>query len=508
MTIHSADNRRIVKNTSFLYFRMIFKLVVGLYTSRVVLDVLGVENFGIYSIVGGVVMMLGVINTSMAAATGRFFTFGLAQDNRKKLAQMFSTALRVHLTIALLFIVLVEIVGLCFLSDKAQIPETRTNAAFWTFQCSSLAMAVSIISTPYNAVIIAREKMNAFAYISILETCLKLAIVYLLQYSQIDKLISYAILIALVQLLVLSCYIVYCRRHFEETRTSAGWDNRLFRKMFGFAGWDLYGNFCVTGKTQGSNMLLNLFFGTVQNAAFGIAGQVQNAVMQFASNMVMAVRPQIIKSYSGEDYERMNHLICRGTIFISLLLLSLSIPVAIEAPFLLNLWLKNVPGSATHFCRLALLSNIFIPGTMLLVAGIHATGKNKGLSLFTGSIYLSAVPLSYLFFRSGSPAETTFIIDVILTFAGMLSNAWLLHRHVQSFLFIKFIRQVVFSVVSMLLLYMGVLYWVAGLMPPSFIRLITVCLSSLVLLLAFGITLISADERVSIFQRIKKRIKI
>lgn len=507
MTGHSADNERILKNTSFLYLRMLFKTLVGLYTSRIVLEILGIENFGIYSVVGGIVTMLGVINTSMAAATGRFFTFGLVRNDTENLAKMFSTAWRVHLLIAALFIILAEIIGLWFLSNKIQIPATRTNAAFWVFQCSSLVMVLSIMNVPYNAAIIAHEKMGVFAYISIAETCLKLLIVYMLQYSQIDRLVSYAILTVIVQLIIIGCYVLYCKRHFGETRIRSGWDKKIFSEMGVFAGWDLYGNFCVVGKTQGINILLNLFFSTVQNAAFGIAGQVQNTVMQFANNVVTAVRPQIIKSFSAGNHERMNRLICRGTLFISLLFLTLAAPVIIEAPYLLELWLKKVPDSAVSFCRLALLSNLFIPATMLLVAGIHATGKIKGLSLLTGSIYLSVLPLSYIAFKHGAPPPTALLLNIALTFIGVLSNAWILHKHVQSFPFTQFIRKALLATVALSLLYLGLLYGITMLMQPSFIRLITVCLFSLALLLVAGLSMMRNDERAYIFRRIKKHIK-
>lgn len=507
MADNSVGNRQLVKNTSFLYGRMLFTMVIGLYTSRIILDTLGIEDFGIYSVVGGIVAMLGIMNTSMANATGRFFSFGLAQNNGKEQSKMFSTAWRVHLSIACLFVVLAEIVGLWFLYEKMNIPVNRMNAAFWVFQCSTLTMVISIMSSPYNAAIIAHEKMDAFAYISVMEVCLKLLIVYLLQYLSIDKLTLYASLIIVIQLMVLGCYTIYCNRHFYETKSLVGWDKKLFQKMFCFAGWDLYGNFCVIGKTQGVNMLLNLFFSTVQNAAFSIAGQVQNAVMQFANNVVVAIRPQIIKSYSGGNYERMNQLIFRGTIFISLLLITFSVPVIIETPFLLNLWLKSVPASAVSFCRLALLSNIFIPATMLLGAGIHATGRIKGLSLFTGSMYLLVLPFSYILFKSGASPESAFVINVILALAGVLSNSWLLHKLVRYFSAMQFIRTVLVLIIFISFFYVAALYEVSSLIRPSFIRLIIVSFVSLTLLFFTCIFIMKDNEKSYLFHQIRKTVQ-
>ena len=286
----SSNNKRIAKNTLLLYFRMLVTMAVSLYTSRVVLNILGVEDFGIYNVVGGIVAMFGFINGSMTSATQRYLTFELGQNNRTQLTKVFSTSLSIHAIISFLIIVLAETVGLWFLWNKMQIPADRMNAAFWVFQCSVAASVIMIMSVPYNAAIIAHERMSAFAYISIIEVSLKLLIVCFLRYFHTDKLILYAALIVIVQLVIRLCYSWYCNRHFKETKYRWIWDKTLFCEMTGFAGWNLFGNLAAITFTQGLNLLLNMFFGPVVNAARGIAVQAQTAIGQFSSNQIVRDR--------------------------------------------------------------------------------------------------------------------------------------------------------------------------------------------------------------------------
>ena len=305
----SSNNKRIAKNTLLLYFRMLVTMAVSLYTSRVVLNILGVEDFGIYNVVGGIVAMFGFINGSMTSATQRYLTFELGQNNRAQLTKVFSTSLSIHGIISFLIIVLAETVGLWFLWNKMQIPADRMNAAFWVFQCSVAASVIMIMSVPYNAAIIAHERMSAFAYISIIEVSLKLLIVCFLRYFHTDKLILYAALIVIVQFLIRLCYSWYCNRHFNETKYRWSWDKGLFKEMTGFASWNMFGSLAAITFTQGLNLLLNMFFGPVVNAARGIAVQAQTAIGQFSSNFQTALNPQITKSYATGDMEYMHGLI-------------------------------------------------------------------------------------------------------------------------------------------------------------------------------------------------------
>ena len=340
----SSNNKRIAKNTLLLYFRMLVTMAVSLYTSRVVLNILGVEDFGIYNVVGGIVAMFGFINGSMTSATQRYLTFELGQNNRTQLTKVFSTSLSIHAIISFLIIVLAETVGLWFLWNKMQIPADRMNAAFWVFQCSVAASVIMIMSVPYNAAIIAHERMSAFAYISIIEVSLKLLIVCFLRYFHTDKLILYAALIVIVQLVIRLCYSWYCNRHFKETKYRWIWDKTLFCEMTGFAGWNLFGNLAAITFTQGLNLLLNMFFGPVVNAARGIAVQAQTAIGQFSSNFQTALNPQITKSYATGDMEYMHGLIFRSAKFSFFLLLLLSLPVASRDKSATDTLAENRPG--------------------------------------------------------------------------------------------------------------------------------------------------------------------
>lgn len=346
----SANNKRIAKNTLLLYFRTLFIMLVTLYTSRVVLNTLGVTDYGIYNVVGGVVMMFSVISGSLSSSISRFITYELGHGDFEKLKRIFSTSVNIQIGISILILVLAELFGVWFLNAKMNIPAERLSAANWVLQCSLLSFIINLISVPYNACIIAHERMSAFAYISILEAVLKLAVVYMLLVSPYDKLATYAILLVVVALIIRMAYSLYCRRHFEESRYKFVYDKPLVKEMTGFAGWSFFGNGAYMLNVQGVDMLINIFFGVTLNAARGVATQVQNAVMQFVNNFTVAVNPQITKSYAAGEMEYMYKLVCRGARFAYFLLLLFVVPIVCEADYILRLWLKLVPEYAPTFC--------------------------------------------------------------------------------------------------------------------------------------------------------------
>ena len=309
MTDTSANNKRIAKNTLLLYFRMLFMMAVSLYTSRVVLNALGVEDFGIYNVVGGVVAMFSMLSGSLSAAITRFITYELGKGNQENLKKIFSSSVTIQIGLAILIIVVAEAIGVWFLNMKMNIPDVRITAANWVFQFSILTFAVNLISVPYNASIIAHERMSAFAYISILEAIGKLAIVFLIVISPMDKLIFYAILMCAVALIVRLAYGVYCKRHFEECTYHFIFDRDLLKHMFGFAGWNFIGATSAVLRDQGGNVVINLFCGPAANAARGIAFQVNNAISGFVTNFMTALNPQITKSYAAGDRKYMMTLI-------------------------------------------------------------------------------------------------------------------------------------------------------------------------------------------------------
>ncbi len=428
MSDTSANNKRIAKNTLLLYVRMLFMMAISLFTSRVILGTLGVEDYGIQNVVGGIVAMFGFLNGSMSSATQRYITFALGKGDKDRLQTVFCTALQIHALIAVIIVLLGETVGLWFLYNKMQLPADRMNAAFWVLQCSIVSTVVMIVSVPYNACIIAHEKMSAFAYISVLEAVLKLVIVYLLLVFPFDKLIVLAVLTLIVQLFIRFCYSIYCHRHFEETKYRHVWDKTLFKEMNGFAVWSLWGNLSVVLYTQGLNMILNVFFGPVVNAARAIAVQVQGAVQQFVGNFQMALNPQITKNYASGNLEQMHSLMFRSARFSFLLLFFLSLPVLLETEFILTLWLKTVPENAVVFTQIMICISLIYTTANPCVIANQATGKVKVYQMVVGGILLTILPISYIVLKLGAPAYSVFIVHFCVESVAQFTRMYMLRK--------------------------------------------------------------------------------
>lgn len=427
MTNQTSDNnKRIAKNTLLLYVRMLFMMLVSLYTSRVFLNTLGIEDYGIYNVVGGVVAMFGFINGSMSSATQRYITFALGKGDKRRLQTVFSTTLQIHILIAGIIILLGETIGLWFLYNKMQIPADRMEAAFWVLQCSIVNTVFMIIGVPYNADIVAHEKMSAFAYISILEVTLKLVIVYLLLVFSFDKLVLYAFLSLAIQILIRFCYSYYCNKHFEETKYKNTWDKALFKEMTGFAGWSMFGNLAAVLFGQGLNMLLNVFFGPVVNAARGIAVQVQNAVQQFVGNFQMALNPQITKTYAKGELQEMHKLMYRSARFSFYLLFFLSLPVLFETKFILTIWLKMVPENTVVFLRIMICTSLIYTLSNPLIIANQATGRVRKYQAICGTILLMILPVSYICLRFGLPAYIVFIVHFMMESLTQIVRMFLL----------------------------------------------------------------------------------
>ncbi|HEY5592062.1 MAG TPA: oligosaccharide flippase family protein [Paludibacter sp.] len=440
---NSESNKRIAKNTILLYFRMFLTMGVSLYTSRIVLNTLGVEDFGIYNVVGGVVMMFSFLNSSMSSATQRFLSFELGKKDYAQLKKVFSMSVNIHTIIAVTIFILAETIGLWFLNTKLVIPDERMNAANWVYQFSIISFMLTVMNVPYNATIIAHERMSVYAYVSIVEVILKLIIVFVLVWMGFDKLKLYAVLVFGVSVVVWIIYKTYCKRNFTETNYQFFWEKSLYKTLINFSGWDLYGNMSVMARTQGVSILLNLFFGPILNAANGIAIQVQSAIMAFAGNVVMAIRPQIVKSYAIGDYNQTIKLVMTATKYTYILLLFISLPILLEMHFILNLWLKEVPSYTVLFCQYTLTFNFFANMSVIVISAIHATGKIKRPSLINGTLYLSVIPLSYVAFKLGGKPEMPYLINVIFVLVGLLSNAWTLNLYLPQFSFRNFIIKVI-----------------------------------------------------------------
>lgn len=507
MQNHAENTKRIAKNTLMLYGRMLFSMFVSLYTSRVVLATLGVEDFGIYNAVGGVIAMLGFLNDSMSGATARFLTYELGKGNGSKLKETFSTAVIIHIGIALFIFVFGETIGLWFLENKLVIPESRMAAARIVYQTTIIGTMLGIMQTPYNATIIAHEKMSVYAYVGILNVFLRLVIVYLLVIGDFDKLILYSFLQLSVSIIIIMIYRIYCKTHFSETSFSFVWKKDLLKPMLSFSGWDLYGNLSVIARTQGVSLLLNMFFGPIANAAAGIATQVQGAVMSFAGNIVTAVRPQLVKYYATEEYQPMFDLLS-NSIKLSFILLSiLTIPIITEINYILRLWLGNVPQNASIFCAFTLLFNLFANTSVLLASIIHATGRVKRISLINGSLYLLVIPVSYIAFRNSDIIWLPYLFNVIAVFCGMLSNAWTIHLYIQDFNFKRFILKDLLSCLSAFILVFALVSFISSLISPGFLRLMLTGVLSSILLIALAYQfLLSPDYRARLLNSIRNKV--
>lgn len=413
MTDTSKNNKRIAKNTLLLYVRMLFLMIISLYTSRVILNTLGVEDYGINNVVSGFIGMLGFLSGSLGAASSRFITYDLGIGDMVTMKRTFGNIVTIHLLLAVMILIFGETIGLWFVLNKLQIPENRMTAALWVYQFSIFSFMLSIVSVPYNATIIAHERMKAFAYISIVDAILKLLIVYLLVIIPYDKLIIYAILFFCIQVFDRVVYGVYCYRHFEETKTKLAFNKKLFKEIFSFAVWTMNGNLAVIGYTQGINVLLNMFFGPVVNAARGIAVQVQTVVQNFCNNFQMALNPQLTKSYAQKDLAHMQQLLKVSSKFSFFLLYIISLPLMLEAPLVLKWWLGIVPEHTINFLRLILCSSMLVALSNPLVVSVHATGKIKKFQAIEGTMLLCIVPIAYVLLKLfGIRPEYVFCVHI------------------------------------------------------------------------------------------------
>lgn len=457
---------------------MLFSMLVSLYTSRVVLNVLGIDDFGIFSVVGGIVMMFAFLNAAMANGTQRFLSVEIAQNNLFRLKQIFSMGLNTHYILAIIIIILAETVGLWFLNTYMNITPGRLSAANWVYQFSIFSFVVTIISVPYNAAIIAYERMNVFAYIGIIEVTLKLAIVFMLQWFDFDKLKTYAVLTFCVTLLIRIIYQVYCRKKIKECSYSFLWDKNIFKEMFSVSGWNFFGGFSLMLSNQGINIILNIFFGVVVNAARGIAFQVQSAINSFVSSFQTAMNPQIIKSYAAKDFEYMRSLIYNGAKYSFFLVFILSLPIIIEAEFILSWWLKKVPEYSVLFVRLILINAIIDSLSGTLMTASLASGKIKKYQLVVSGILSINMPICLLLFSQGFPPQYAFYTSIVVSILALSGRLWLVSRLVP--ISIKdYLKHVISRVLVVSLLSPIIPFVIYIALPTTFISVVLVCFVSL-----------------------------
>ena len=431
MSSNANNNKRIAKNTIFLYFRSIFLLLINLYISRVTLQVLGVKDFGIYQVVGGVVSLFSMLSSTLNTASQRFLTYTLGENNKEKLKNVFGTCISLHIVLGVIVVCILEVFGVWFLYNKLVIPQERLLVAGWVMQFSIATFFINVISVPYNAVITAHEKMDAFAYISILEGLLKLGIVFLLMFIQWDKLLLYGILHFVVSVMLRVVYSVYSSSHFEEAKHIKLYvDKTLFKEMFAFAGWNMIGSSALVLRNQGVDIVLNLFFGVTVNAAKGICNQVQAAVSQLVGNFTTAVKPQLIQSIARKDYSRTYSLVFRGGKMAFMLMMLMAVPIIVCCDDILSVWLVEVPEYTVLMVQITFLYLLATTLSRFITDSVLAYGKIKWFQIIDGGIKMMAIPLIWGLIELTESPYSGVIIITIIQFACLFAELYFAKNYI------------------------------------------------------------------------------
>lgn len=503
----ATSNKTIAKNTMFLYIRMAIVMVVSFYTSRVILQVLGASDYGIYNVVGGIVTMMAFLNSALGSSSSRFLTYELGTGNMEQLKKTFSASLNLHIAVSILVFIVGETIGLWFFYEKLVIPEERMNAAFWVYQISIFTTMVSFTQVPFNASLIAHENMSVYAYVGLYEAISKLLIVYLLLISPFDHLIVYAVLLMLNSFGVQMFYRFYTRRKYEECRFRWVKDKELYKKLSNYSGWDLFGNCAVICQNQGINILLNLFFGPVVNAARAITFQIQGAINQFVNNFLTAVRPQVVKSFAAKDYDRMYGLTFTAAKYSYLLMLALMLPLCFEISFVLKIWLgDNIPDCTCEFTIIVMITYLMETFHSASLMSYHAIGRIKTGNIVGGTLMILALPLSYVALKIGFPAYSVFIAIFGVNFIQMFFGWWLIRRYV-SFEWNTLIKTTYLPTISITVMSCIMPFIIVLNMTESWLRFIFVVISiELPLIFMTYFIAIEKDERAKIKNIIYNKI--
>lgn len=501
----AQNNKRIAKNSFMLFIRMLFSMAVSLYTTRAILEILGVIDFGIYNVVGGVIVFFGFLNQTMSTTTSRFITTALGKNDTNILHRIFCMSMNFHLAIALLTLIVGETIGLWFVLNKLVIPIDRLQAALWLYHASVLSTCIGILNVPYNASIIAHENMGAFAYISILQVISKLIIVLILPYIPADRLIIFSILTISVSIIIQIIYWQYSYRKYNETHFNWLWDKSIWKEMFGFASWNITGDLAFMCNTQGLNILLNMFFGPVVNAARGVAVQVESVITQFIGNFQTAITPQITKSYAANNIEQTIHLVLKASKFCFFLMMIIAIPAFLEIDYVLSLWLKNVPAHAIMFAKLTIIMLFSECLSRPLHLTIYATGSVKKYQMFQSGIYLTFLPLSYVLLRYfHSTVEQIMGILVIFKYIMLFIRLELVYRLINLSIR-KYVKEVLKPSLICFTISLLLPLVIITIASPSLFRVILTCIlsvsSSIIVIYIFGLT---SNEKVFLCKQINR----
>lgn len=405
---------------------MIVIMLIGLYTVRAYLSILGETDYGLYNVIGGVVSMFAFLNGTLATSSQRYFSQALVKNDKERINRVFCLNLTVYMLLIAMVVVLLETVGLWFVNTKMTIPSERMIAANVVYQLSIATFILQLFSVPYNALIISHERMKAFAYIGILEAFLKLGFVFILALLPYDKLILYAVFFLVLQLLITGIFFIYCLRRFPESRFHFYWNRKDALEMIGFSGWHLLGTFSTVVRSQGLNILINLFFNPAVNAARAVAFQIENAINQLSNNFFVAVKPQMYKSYSNGEIEALNNLVLRSSLICFFLVSILSVPFYFNVEFILGLWLKDVPEYAIAFTQLVLIGGLIDSLSGSAICPALATGKIKVFYLVTGTLFILTLPIAYLGLKLGYDPTSTMVVSIVVSLLAVFARAWLL----------------------------------------------------------------------------------
>lgn len=511
MKSDQSSNKIIAKNTIYLNIRMVLVILVNLYVARVVLKELGVTDYGIYNVIAGIVTMLAFLNSSMSVATSRFLTFEMGHGNHAKLVETFRTSLFLHILVGTLLLVLAETIGVWFVNNHLVIPQQRIIAANWVFQISIITMVANIIQVPFYASIIANEKMEVYAWIEIIKNILILLLVLSINISPFDNLIYYSLIVLFAALLSLISYLCYCKKRFEECSLVPLCHKKSLKPILSFSVYDLYANFAATIRTQGISVIINWFFGPSLNAANAISNQIQAAIFNFSNTVTSAFRPQMIKSYATDNYQRLEDLLNTSSLISFFLYSCLAVPIIIDMPFILNLWLGKVPDFTIDIARITVItSSISLINTILIIP-IHAKGRIKLISILGGTIYLFAIPVAYLYTRLIRDALSPYYVVLIFMLLLVVSTSIILNYEIKVINTWKYYYRTVFPS----LLFIGGAWFFVSLLHESIEEgllrfcIITICyiLLSLVMFSSYSYSTLSKENKNIVRNIVKKIIK-
>ena len=502
-----GSKKVIVKNTLYLYIRMFIVMATSIYTSRVILQTLGAEDYGIYSVVGGIVAIMGVLNGVLSSSTSRFLTYELGKNDQEMLNNTFSVSLNLHLIVSILVLLLAETIGLWFFYEKLVIPENRIHAAFWVYQFSIITTMFTFTQVPYNATLIAHEDLSVYAYVGLYDALSKLAIAYLITISPIDNLIFYAMLIMVNIILIQLFYRFYTSKRYCECKFRLIRDKSLYKRQLSYSGWELFGGIAATSQGQGINILLNLFFGPSVNAARAIAYQIQNAVNLFINNFLTAVRPQVIKHYAQGNPDEMYRLTFQSARFSFYLMLVLVLPICFELRFILDIWLGDAyPPDTYIFTLIVLIFSLSEVFHLILIMPFHAIGKMKLGNSLNGTIMIMALPISYFVLHYGYPAYSVFIVLIVINLI-VTFNGWIIIYSYSKFSIRYFLTNVLLRCLLVCSLSIVTPFVIIFNMHAGWIRLITLCLSTIISTIVISYFLgMESEERKLVCNFVKRKI--